>query len=200
MTNDIYLDERTLKPEELAQDVHPSRLIDTGHYFTGWDGMVYRLVGWRRGDGPWMEEIFGRSKTRTVSCNAIGGTFHHHNKCPMPECRAWADVGMAFRYPGGLHRTVEWSDVEQTTDGTTIWINSKRGMNIGRLSPRGIDVHHDTRQRLNGGHCLFCEPALNPRQKHVTFAMYVRFCEKMQEHHKVGVSRALPIRIAEESL
>jgi hypothetical protein len=156
-----------------------------GHYYRGPDGFVYRMVGWRRGDGLWTEELFGRSPTRTISTRAIDRTFHHHRRCPGDGCRG-------ARRLRGMH-SVEYSGCQQVTDGTTLWINDSSGMCIGRLSPQGIDIHATFDKQMQGEHCLLCEPAGSAPL--VTFAAYVKFCENMERIHGVTVSSALDLRL-----
>lgn len=171
-----------------------------GHFFTGPDGFVYRVIGYRENDGPWIEEVLGRTKTRTISMRAIDRTFHHHKKCSVEACRSWSDVQTAGRMirEGGRNVTweTEWSGVQQMTDGRTIWVNAPDGMCIGRLAPAGIDVHAKLQaQQESGQQCLYCETG-NAFAPEVTFAQYVRFCTEMRSHHEVEISRALPVRIA----
>jgi len=191
----IYDDPRTIPRDQLREKLSAYWLGQMGHAFNGHDGLVYRVVGWRDGDGPWIEEVLGRARTRTISGGAIGATFHHHRMCPV--CNEHPLRLAEVDYP--YH--VEWDGCDQVTDGTTIWINSSDGMCIGRLSPRGIDVHASAERQLEGEHCLHCETAAKPCAKEIAFAMYVQFCAKMKEHHGVEVSRALPVAIqAEEQL
>ncbi len=189
----IYDDPRTVPLADLTTTSHKDFHRDVlGHYYVK-DHLVYRVIGWREGDGPWIEEIFGRSATRTISYAAIDRTFHHHKKCAAPGCRAECDATSKTE-------SVEWSGAQQSTDGRTLWVNGNDGMCIGRLSPQGIDVHASARAQEAGEHCLYCEPGLEPFAKAVTFPMYVRFVEKMKEHHKVEISRAVPIRITAPAL
>jgi hypothetical protein len=185
MSIDIYQDKQTVSPKELSRDFkdwHDS----LGHVFDGHDGFVYRMIGWRRDDGPWIEEVLGRTQTRTVSSRAIGRTFHHSRSCPVPGCsRALVSVPE--------HYTTDWSGVEQSCDGKKIWINDKSGACIGRLSPMGIDVHAGMEGQLAGTHCLFCAHAEDPSKRTVDFADYVLFVEKMKEHHGVEVNRRLRV-------
>ncbi len=173
-----------------------------GHYFDGHDGLVYRVIGYRENDGPWIEEIFGRAPTRTISDGALHRSFHHHKKCSVEGCRAHQIAQNAGRVlrggnrTNGVHWTTEWSGVQQETDGKTFWVNGPDGMCIGRLSPAGIDIHGNARAQAAGAHCCYCEPGLNPFEKSVTFPMYVRFVEKMKEHHNVEIARIVPIRIS----
>lgn len=198
----VFDDPQTIPMGKLLEHVHRDWAKETGHVFNGPDGLVYRLVAWRKNDGPWMEEVLARAPTRTISERAIDRSFHHHKVCPVKGCRA--DV---TRRTGP--ESVRWSGLdkngwpreathEQRTDGRTVWVNADDGMCIGRLSPAGIDIHHGTAGQLAGEHCLFCEPGANPFAKEIPFAMYLKFCVKMQEHHGVGVSWALPVHIERE--
>lgn len=49
---------------------------------------------------------------------------------------------------------------EVLTDGRRVWVNSDRGMSVGRFNPFGggsIDIHHDTDVQIaTGRQCLDC--------------------------------------------
>lgn len=45
-----------------------------GKTYTCW-GLLYKLVGFRKDDGPWLVETTGKELPRTVSMRAIGGAF-----------------------------------------------------------------------------------------------------------------------------
>ncbi len=61
-----------LQPVEELSEFERSLI---GKIYSAW-GLRYRLVGFRRGDGPWMVETTGKELPRTVSIRAIGRTFH----------------------------------------------------------------------------------------------------------------------------
>jgi hypothetical protein len=76
-----------LRPEELTRSERD--LVD--HLFRGFGGGVYRLVAWRRNDGPWMVEVQpvpgeARREPFTVSVRAIDQTYHHSRNCGQDNC------------------------------------------------------------------------------------------------------------------
>lgn len=190
----IYDDPQTVLMAKLLETSSRDFLSVLGHYYRGPDGFVYRVIGYRENDGPWIEEVLGRTATRTISLRAIGRTFHHYRKCAAENCDAHFDCDSALRN-GFMNRTLEWSGTQQVTDGKTIWINANDGMCIGRLSAKGLDVHASLLGQASGDHCLYCEPGPEPFAEGVTIVQYMRFIEKMKEHHDVEVSHGLHIRI-----
>lgn len=71
---------------------------------------------------------------------------------------------------------------EITTDGRTVWVNSRHGMCVGRFSHVGVDVHNDYEaQRAGAGECLDCVHGLPPLES------WNRFVDSMRTHYAVVV-------------
>lgn len=188
----IYDDPRTVRADMISAWARARNLYwDIGHYFRAWDEHVYRVIGYREADGPWIQEVLGRSETRTISLGALGRTFHHYKACPVKDC-GMSNVGFyGVREP----RSLVWCGCEQSSDGTTLWINDSKGHCIGRLSPRGIDVHNTVSgQEKTGEQCLFCEKG-DIDSKFVTIEQYVRFEAEMKKHHGVNISSSTGLRL-----
>ena len=68
-------------------------------------------------------------------------------------------------------------DIEIMTDGITVWVNTPEGL-IGRLGPRGIDVHAKPGSDV---HCLDCRRLPeNPWES---------FVGSMEKHHGVTIQK-----------
>jgi len=192
----IYDDPRTLRPEQFEKDLTEFQREPIGHYFTGHDGFVYRVIGFRMGDGPWVQEVWGRSlgttpSTRTISSNAIGRTFHHHKKCSMPGCRAAEDVQSAEHF--GPMLEICWCNSTQRLDEsqTAVEITVPMGEQtcvVGILNAHGAYVRKGFNQSLT---------ALASPHMPIRFEIYLLFCIEMLREWDVVVSRALPIKFAE---
>lgn len=192
----IYDDPQTLRPEQFEKMLTEFEIEPIGHYFLGHDGLVYRVIGYRIGDGPWVQEVLGRSfgttpSTRTISRSAIGRTFHHHRKCPMPGCRAAEDVQSAEQY--GPMREIFWCNATQRLDEnqTAIEITVPMGDQTciaGILNAEGSFV------RKGFNHSLMARATPNTP---IRFETYLEFCADMFREWDVVVSRAFPIKFAE---
>ena len=81
-----------------------------------------------------------------------------------------------------------------TSDGKTVWVNSMvDGMNIGRFSKRGVDVHHETKGQEKGLHCIDCSPGPTTLDDWKRFqnAMLIHHGVSVQDHHKPEHLRVL---------
>ena len=177
-------DPRTMNEEQLAA-LHPDARREIGHYFNGPDGFVYRLVAWRKNDGPWIEEV-GRGATRTISSAAISRTFHHHRLCPCD--RRW--FGLNNHKLGELANGFEWSNTVGQTDGFTLWLNTPSEVCLGRLSAVGAEVYDATGEQL-----LWSAPGKQPEAQFASFHEAIAFERQMVERHGVGLSQAIPLRL-----
>ena len=71
-------------------------------------------------------------------------------------------------------------EIEIETDNTTVWVNSKNGMCIGRFGPRGVDVHHQAETQITKGlSCLDCT------HTKPTLKDWHRFQNAMLVHHHI---------------
>jgi hypothetical protein len=77
------------------------------------------------------------------------------------------------------------SDVQITTDGITVWVNTREGA-IGRFGQMGIDIH-----TADGTACLQCthEPT--------TLKCWILFVIGMRHHHGIEIGPEYkPVRFA----
>lgn len=77
-----------------------------------------------------------------------------------------------------VHERLQWvqgAQVQLSTDGRTVWVNGEEGL-LGRLGPRGVDIHATPG---SGTHCLDCGPCEGD--------VWPRFVAGMRKHHQVQV-------------
>lgn len=69
---------------------------------------------------------------------------------PLVPVNAWVSASLRERITRGMPPEVAW-------DGNTVWVNSAKGMCVGRFSRVGVDVHNDfDTQVATGKQCMKC--------------------------------------------
>lgn len=181
-------DERTYNAHELDTLPVDTRRI-MGCYYDGADGFVYRMLGWRRNDGPWIGEVLGRGSTpvRTISLGAVGRTFRHHRFCPCHE--------RSFRWEVGERgEPVTWAASQQSSDGYTLWVaDDSTGSCLGRFSAAGYEIFSRSSEPV------LSVPGSKPTEKFGSFAELLAFEFELNMRYKITLSRAVSIRLRAES-
>ncbi len=85
----------------------------------------------------------------------------------------------------GLQEVFDY--VQVSRDGNTVWVHACDGSTVGRFSKIfGMDVHRTVTEQMNGQpQCLKCTheaPGLD---------QWIEFCDLMEKHYKVIVSKSL---------
>lgn len=70
-----------------------------------------------------------------------------------------------------------------SSDGKTVWVNSPKGMCVGRFTRNHVDTHHDLERQLEGNHCLDCFSGVG---KPVTDS-WEHFKNAMSNHYSVTI-------------
>ncbi|UTU07985.1 hypothetical protein CcrC1_gp299 [Caulobacter phage C1] len=74
-------------------------------------------------------------------------------------------------------------DYDVVVSHDTVWVNDAVGMCIGRFGPRGVDVHANAQDQLEGAHCLACcKRTANP---HGDWGFFVN---NMLNHHRIQLT------------
>ena len=186
---DWLADPRTFTPEQVKTQLPMDTQREIGCYVDGADGFIYRIVGWRHNDGPWIKEVLGRGHTpiRTISLGAVGRTFHHHRFCPCSRRHYSWELGERSE-------PVIWTGAAQYSDGFTAWVADQHsGSCIGRISAKGAEIFYI------GNETVWSAAGQQPNAQFASFEELIAFEAQLRERFSIQLSRAVPIRLRSDS-
>ena len=80
-------------------------------------------------------------------------------------------------------------DLEIHSDGKTVWVNNHHGL-LGRLGPRGIDIHEDPSLPNHEVHCIDCGPLPPNPWEYFVKAMRKKHNVHIEDKHQPEWSKA----------